>query len=52
MTSELSLILDGLTADSVADRYRRAIVDDNMLGKATRSTRLKTEQYLSTSAPS
>jgi len=46
MTSELSLILDGLPADSVAERYRQAIVDDNLLGKATRSTRLKAAGHL------
>lgn len=46
MTSELSLILDGLPADSVAERYRQAIVDENLLGKATRSTRLKAARHL------
>ncbi len=46
MTSDLSLILEGLPADSVADRYRQAIVDDNVLGKPTRSTRLKAAGYL------
>ena len=46
MTSELSLILDGLPADSVAKRYRNAIIDENLLGKATRSTRLKAARHL------
>ena len=46
MTSDLSLMLDGLPADSVADRYRHAIVDENLLGKATRSTRLKAARHL------
>lgn len=46
MTSDLSLILEGVPADSVAQRYRQAIIDDNLLGKATRSTRLKTAGHL------
>jgi len=46
MTSELSLILDGLPADTVAKRYRQAIIDENLLGKATRSTRLKAATHL------
>ncbi len=46
MTSELSLVLDGLPGDSVAARYRQAIIDENLLGKATRSTRLKAARHL------
>ena len=46
MTSDLSLMLDGLPADSPADRYRQAIIDENLLGKATRSTRLKAARHL------
>ena len=46
MTSELSLVLDGLPAGIVADRYRAAIIDENLLGKATRSTRLKAARHL------
>ena len=46
MTSELSLLLDGLPADSVAELYRQAIIDENLLGKATRSTRLKAARHL------
>jgi hypothetical protein len=46
MISELSLILEGLPADSCADRYRQAIIDENLLGKATRSTRLKAAGHL------
>jgi hypothetical protein len=46
MTSELSLLLDGLPADAVAGSYRRAIVDENHLGKSTQSSRLKTAKYL------
>ena len=46
MLEELGLLFDALPADASADRYRRAILDDNVLGKATRSTRLKTAKYL------
>ncbi len=47
MTTDLSLILDGIPADAPKGRYRQAIVEDNILGKATRSTRLKAAQHLS-----
>jgi hypothetical protein len=46
MIRELGFLFDGLPADATADRYHRAIVDENMLGKPTRSSRLKTAQYL------
>jgi hypothetical protein len=46
MTSELSLILDGMPAESDLARYRQSIIDENLLGKATRSTRLKAAAYL------
>ncbi len=46
MLGELSLVLDGVLADAPAARYREAIVEDNLLGKATRSTRLKTTEHL------
>jgi hypothetical protein len=46
MSAELNLLLDGLPADATATRYRQAIVDENLLGKATRSTRQKTAKYL------
>jgi hypothetical protein len=46
MLGELSLVLDGVPAASPASRYREAIVEENLLGKATRSTRLKTAEHL------
>jgi hypothetical protein len=46
MLGELGLLLDRLPADAPTDHYRRAIMDDNLLGKPTRSTRLKTAKYL------
>ena len=46
MLEELGLLLDHLPADAPADRYRLAVVEDNVLGKPTRSTRLKTAKYL------
>jgi hypothetical protein len=46
MLGELRLLLDALPADVAGDRYRRAILDDNVLGKVTRSTRQKTAKYL------
>jgi hypothetical protein len=46
MLEELRLLLDRLPADAPTDDYRRAIIDDNVLGKPTRSTRLKTAKYL------
>ena len=46
MLGELGLVLDGLPPDASAPRYREAIVEENLLGKATRSTRLKTTEHL------
>ena len=46
MLGELSLVLDGVSPDAPASGYREAIVEENVLGKATRSTRLKTTKYL------
>ena len=46
MLGELSLVLDGVPPDVPASRYREAIVGENLLGKATRSTRLKTTEHL------
>jgi hypothetical protein len=46
MLAELTMLLDGLTGDAAAARYRRAIVDENLLGKPTRSSRLKTANHL------
>jgi hypothetical protein len=46
MLGELSLLLNGVPPDAPASRYREAIVDENLLGKATRSTRLKTTEHL------
>jgi hypothetical protein len=46
MLGELSLVLDGVPPEAPASRYREAIVEENLLGKATRSTRLKTSEHL------
>lgn len=46
MLEELGLLLDAVPSDAQADRYLRAIIDDNVLGKATQSTRQKTAKYL------
>ena len=46
MLKELSLLLDGVSPDAPASHYRDAIVEDNILGKPTRSTRLRTAEYL------
>ena len=46
MFGELSLLLDGVPPGAPASRYREAIVEDNLLGKATRSTRLRTMEHL------
>jgi hypothetical protein len=46
MLRDLSLVLDGVSLDATASRYREAIVEENLLGKATRSTRLKTTEHL------
>jgi hypothetical protein len=46
MLEDLGLLFDAVPADAPADRYVQAILDDNALGKATRSTRLKTARCL------
>jgi hypothetical protein len=46
MTGDLNTLLDGLPADAGAPRYREAIVEENLLGKATRSSRLKAAKHL------
>ena len=46
MLKELSLLLDGVAPGAPVSRYREAIVEENILGKATRSTRLKTTEHL------
>jgi hypothetical protein len=46
MLRELGVLLEQLPAAAPADHYRRAIIDENALSKATRSTRLKTAKYL------
>jgi hypothetical protein len=46
VTDELTVLLEGLTAGAGASRYRQAIVDDNLLGKPTRSSRLKAAKLL------
>jgi len=46
MLEELSLVLDEVHPDAPSSRYRSAVVENNVLGKATRSTRLKTAKYL------
>ena len=46
MLEELSLVLDEVPADAPSSAYRSAVVERNVLGKATRSTRLKTAKYL------
>ncbi len=39
MFGQLSLLLDGVPPGAAASRYREAVVGENLLGKATRSTR-------------
>ena len=46
MLGELSMLLDGVPAGAPGHRYREAIVEENLLGKATRSTRLRTTKHL------
>lgn len=46
MLGELNLLLDGVPLGAPASRYREAIVEENLLGKATRSTRLRTTEHL------
>jgi hypothetical protein len=46
MLNELGLLFDGVPPDGNASRYREAIVQENLLGKVTRSTRLRTTEHL------
>jgi hypothetical protein len=46
MLQELRLLLDRVDADVPASSYVAAIMDDNVLGKPTRSTRQRTAQHL------
>jgi hypothetical protein len=46
MLRELRLLLSRVSADAPASKYLDAIVDDNVLGKPTRSTRQRTAQRL------
>jgi hypothetical protein len=46
MLQELRLLLDWVDADAPASRYVAAIMDDNVLGKPTRSTRQRTAKHL------
>jgi hypothetical protein len=46
MLQELRLLLDSVDADAPASRYVAAIMDDNVLGKPTRSTRQRTAKHL------
>jgi hypothetical protein len=46
MLRELKLLLVHVSADAPASKYLDAIVDDNVLGKPTRSTRQRTAQRL------
>jgi hypothetical protein len=47
MLAELSLALDLDSQDQSKDAYRTAILDQNILGKPTRATRLRTAKRLS-----
>ncbi len=46
MLEELSLVLNGVDVKVSAAGYRSAIIDDNILGKPTRTTRQRTAQRL------
>jgi len=46
MLEELSLLLEEVPPDAPSSSYRSAIIEKNALGKSTRSTRLKTANYL------
>jgi hypothetical protein len=46
MLRELTLLLARVGADAPASKYLDAIVDDNVLGKPTRSTRQRSAQRL------
>ncbi len=46
MLAELSLLLEEVPPDAPSSSYRSAIIEKNALGKSTRSTRLKTANYL------
>jgi len=47
MLEDLSLVLDFESPDQSKDTYRSAILDQNILGKPTRSTRLRSAKRLS-----
>lgn len=47
MHSELALLLSKVAADAPARAYQQCILDDNVLGKPTRTTRERTAQRLS-----
>ena len=46
MLEELSLVLDEVPSDSPLPVYRSAIIESNVLGKATRTTRYRTARYV------
>ncbi len=46
MVGELNLLLDGVPREAPASCYREAIVEDNLLGKVTRSTRIRTAEHM------
>jgi hypothetical protein len=46
MFAELSLLIEAVPTDSPIQRYREAVVEENLLGKATRSNRQDTANYL------
>jgi hypothetical protein len=46
MLQELRLLLERVNADAPASSYVAAIMDDNVLGKPTRSTRQRTATHL------
>ena len=46
MLEELSLVMDEVPSDSPLPVYRSAIIERNVLGKATRTTRLRTARYV------
>jgi hypothetical protein len=46
MLQELEVVLAAVPASSTVAQYRSAILDKNVLGKTTDSTRLKTQRHL------
>ena len=46
MSGDLALMLDVLPAGAAVDQYRQAVLNENLLGKSTRSARLKAIQHL------